>query len=637
MSRLLRTRYLTCFYCGRRSNIPFDRNTRHFECMYCEADNYLDEHGEIADPPVATDKEASPAPQYTVPRATSPEAPSDGNDPIFCNTCLKNQHLLSASLAQYLPDPDDPDYEEAERNLDRFRKTQERLYPQICADCEPKVRQRLEHAAYTAKTDALRRMIDRNSKIRRKVEPSGWLELLDKLGRWLWTSGLVLQLVWHVSVIHAIVSTRPDILLGRPAIKTIVDISNPLIHRLPSAEWLVRWSAYSTVAGVWWNTRFPQVIRGFTKHVSGIRRWYFCQSMAVVLRVALYIAFGPTGIEGERLDDDLGLHALVAGFGILIFITSTTAIHTKVAPLFEPQPQQPLRLYDTPKRPSPKQRPVSSGKGANTPKPDAIKSLVELLDEIDEISRSPTLASPEPPSPTSSPGSTFTRRREAPMGFPHTLAAQQLSSDLQKIDSLNLAGGSSFNTIQRPRPDRVYSAEMDWSPTTGTTAPQQSQYRAFNTQGQRTNQGFGEAPVEPRKGAFWYRVPEAPKTPAEKMRNPMLGKGRLRVSPVVQQQDQRQEIKFRGQDKTQLARETALVTRAEEENGVGVTFAEPSFFAEKIVRTTNDDPRNKLTDLFSGSFKLDEELQQQQEGADKKEGWFGKLVGGNGGSVKKRE
>lgn len=41
----LRAKYLTCFYCGKKSNTRFDGLTRDFLCLYCDATNYLDEVG----------------------------------------------------------------------------------------------------------------------------------------------------------------------------------------------------------------------------------------------------------------------------------------------------------------------------------------------------------------------------------------------------------------------------------------------------------------------------------------------------------------------------------------------------------------------------------------------------------------
>ena len=322
MRRLHRNRYLTCFYCGRKTSTLYDSRTRRFECPSCDATNYLDEHGDITDPPVATEKEATPR-QYALarPRAlsppTSPAGP--GTDTIFCAACLKNQHLLSASLAQYLPDPDDPDYAEREKGLYRFRKNQERLYPQICAKCEPRVRQRLEQAAYTAKTDVLRRMLDRSATERKTVKGRSWLDVFDAAGRWLWVAAFVLQLAWHAVVVHGLLSqyfawAGADETLFTPRLLKTCD---PFVARLPSAERLVRWSTLAGISSVWWNPRFAQICRGFTRHISGVSKWYFFQAVALAVRVALQ-RWDLTRPDPSLLGMQTAGHGFSAAFALLV-------------------------------------------------------------------------------------------------------------------------------------------------------------------------------------------------------------------------------------------------------------------------------------------------------------------------------
>lgn len=345
----LRSRYLTCFYCGRRTSTPYDGRTRRFDCPSCDATNYLDEvssprpcpcahpggargpavlafanrrgqNGDITDPPVATDKEATPSRKYAVPRALSPPASPGSADPIFCSTCLKNQHLLSASLAQYLPDPDDPDYAEREKGLSRFRRNQERLYPQICAACEPRVRQRLEQAAYTAKTDLLRRMIDRSASARKSVKTRGWLERFDAVGRWLWIAGFVLQLAWHAVVMHSLLSQYFIWAGAEDHLFTfrLLRACGPLLARLPSAERLLRWSIVASILGAWWNPRYAQIFRGFTRHISGVSKWYIYQVITLVIRIFLQRVWDMTTPEPRLLSIQLAAHTLGAGFALLV-------------------------------------------------------------------------------------------------------------------------------------------------------------------------------------------------------------------------------------------------------------------------------------------------------------------------------
>ena len=42
MVQLRSGKYLSCFYCGKRSDVRKDGLTKSFDCEYCEATNYLD-------------------------------------------------------------------------------------------------------------------------------------------------------------------------------------------------------------------------------------------------------------------------------------------------------------------------------------------------------------------------------------------------------------------------------------------------------------------------------------------------------------------------------------------------------------------------------------------------------------------
>jgi hypothetical protein len=227
--------------------------------------------------------------------------------------------MLSASLAQYLPDPDDPEYAEREAGLAQFRKNQERLYPQICADCEPKVRRRLEQAAYTAKTDVLRRMIDRSASARKSVGSQRWLRLLHSTGRRLWIGGFVLQFLWHAVIVHALVSAWFEWAGADDAWTTyqIWRMCAPLIGMLPSEERLLRWSTLSSVLGAWWNPQFAQVFKG-TRHIGGLPVWYALQAVTVVARLCLQWASSLTTPDPLLLKEQTAGHTIAAGVTLLV-------------------------------------------------------------------------------------------------------------------------------------------------------------------------------------------------------------------------------------------------------------------------------------------------------------------------------
>ncbi|RMZ87110.1 hypothetical protein DV736_g5657, partial [Chaetothyriales sp. CBS 134916] len=181
----LRTRLL-CHYCGKKSKkskLDGDR----FECEKCGSLNIYDEKGEIID---FVPDEADLPKQYAAP------AGFREND-IFCSTCLKNQHLYTTALSQFLPDPDDPNYSQLEAAVPKFKESLEERYPQCCAGCEPNVKAQLEHVTYQARSDHMRRVLER-SKERRLTSRLGWRSLIVGATGVLYFVSLLVQLVWHV-------------------------------------------------------------------------------------------------------------------------------------------------------------------------------------------------------------------------------------------------------------------------------------------------------------------------------------------------------------------------------------------------------------------------------------------------------
>ncbi|KAG7101887.1 Integral inner nuclear membrane protein ima1 like [Verticillium longisporum] len=285
---------LTCFYCGKRSSVKFNGIISDFLCLKCDATNYLDENGEITDPPVASTTSTTQPTQYAIPRSQSPE-PAAQAPSIFCSTCLKNQHLFTASLAQYLPeDPDHPEYAQLEKNYYKFRQRLEERYPQICADCEPKVLAQVQQAGYTARTDHLRRMMERSRQ--RRASPKRWtaLDMADTLGRWFWFAGLTGQLLWHFATMADALSTMTTGPLRdtdelSPAWTSVL---RWMANALPQSSVLVRMSFWANLLCIWWNPKFTQVFRGFSKHIHGLSQCLHAL-LAIVVVVLYALAQNP--------------------------------------------------------------------------------------------------------------------------------------------------------------------------------------------------------------------------------------------------------------------------------------------------------------------------------------------------------
>ncbi|ROT35220.1 hypothetical protein SODALDRAFT_317855 [Sodiomyces alkalinus F11] len=570
MARLRPKGNLACFYCGQRSSIKFDRQTRDFLCLHCDAMNYLDENGDITDPPAMQTSRAQ-VPQYAIPRTQSPE-PATESQSVFCATCLKNQHLFTSSLAQYLPDdPDHPDSAQLEKSYYKFRRRLEERYPQICAECEPKVAAKVEEAGYKARTDHLRRMIDRSRQ--RLSAPKRWTPLdgFDSLGRWLWLTGLASQLLWHLVSVSTLVTTSTPGPLRDPD----EDFSRPLLllrhltDILPSAPFLATVSIWASIASAWWNPRFVQVFRGFSRHILGLSQWYIFQGLVILVR---FIGVRITDIAGGQEVQPsarLGLHFLLALVMVVFYTLARKSVRVDTKPLF--QSASPSTTTTPSRSPAPKRE-------AGTP------NMSNLLDEILNEDKSPARRSPQ--------------ETTSPAVLARSAIAQRATNPASEVNLGSLG-------IREPPPPVHYPEEMEWTPT-------HSKYRAFNDFGSPSNErkAFGDSPTDPGASPFWYKVPPAPTAPG----------ARLRKAPatVLRRKPVEKEAVFFPANNRPL-QSSVSPQQQNDDQGQKVTFSQPSFFATSDHNP--NDPRTSLADMLTSSFTLgaDDESSDESEKAGRRD------------------
>ncbi|KAF4976713.1 hypothetical protein FZEAL_6661 [Fusarium zealandicum] len=556
MPRLRGTKYLTCFYCGKRSNTRYDGITRQFLCLSCDATNYLDENGEITDPPVATEREA-PATQYAVPRQSPPSSPKDS---IFCATCLKNQRLFTSSLAQYLPDdPNHPDYPELERNYYRYRKGLEERYPQVCEECAGRVDSQIRRAGYTAKTDHLRRMMEKSRG--RRVDPGRTtiLDWADSLGRGLWWGGLMMQMLWHLKAV-AFALEHQDVGMYDPDDSSWPTMATAclswVVAFLPPGETLMGGAVMASILSAWWNPQFVQVSRGFTKHLLGFTQWYSFQGLIIFFRFLFRRVLEMNGGKAQSRSAQLSAHFVMAVVMTMIYSFAKRSIKVDTTPLFGSSNTT-----------------VSPKAKITRKRKEEPKTFSDLLNEALD-SPSPTPQRDQFGQPViNSPPSSYSRINPVRV---------QERPDAQ-FNSLSLTPQMS-QEVQ-------YSDEMDWTPTESQA---QSQHRAFRDMPppNAPRRPFGESPVTTEQNAFWYKVPAAPTNPSQRLRNPPNAPV-LRSKPA-----EKESIFFRGEAKAKG-------------QGVGedereVAFKPPSFFAPQ----ESNDETNSLADMLSQSFSLGQEQSQ---------------------------
>ncbi|KAI0361496.1 hypothetical protein OH77DRAFT_1469186 [Trametes cingulata] len=200
---------VSCFYC-QSSVTPLPRNPRSFRCPHCDCWNRYDEHGEIiSDEPAMHDENLN---ARSFAKRASPRKdrfPSMYGNAVFCHTCQTNQMLITNLLSNYLPTPDDPEYEKRLESLPEYRRSVEFRYPPICANCLPAVEEEIRKRDQMARVRALggalkttkgtdsRRRSSETKKERDKLERElrAW-----KIRGCLWVGTLVCSLAGHTSI-----------------------------------------------------------------------------------------------------------------------------------------------------------------------------------------------------------------------------------------------------------------------------------------------------------------------------------------------------------------------------------------------------------------------------------------------------
>lgn len=155
------------------------------------------------------------------------------------------------------------------------------------------------------------------------------------------------------------------------------------------------------------------------------------------------------------------------------------------------------------------------------------------------------------------------------------------------------------STSSQPNLDRQYAGMnlggMDWSPE---PSQPKSQHRAFTENlpvdrdavffgrapPQQNTKLFGQSPVVPQPGPFWYKVPPAPIAPAHNLRNPP---NQPRIRTVSQEQKRNFFDVSQGSKTTRAASETTTNGNHSAQRPE-IEFAQQKFFAPEVRSEGHD-------------------------------------------------
>ena len=225
---------------------------------------------------------------------------------------------MTQNLADYLPATNDPRYAEFEAKYPEYRKNLEERYPQVCEDCEPKIRARIRETGYAAKTDYLRRMMERSRgspAARSKWRQRDTLACIGRAGSLIALAG---QLIWNG--LGAL--TAPDDGLRNDDVTSFTScISTAIVTRQVESGCDVTAYPVATLTlfvgalCLWWN---PTMQRRPLERAVGLAEFYRLQ---FILTFARFIAWYLLGRQTEHQIDQStvrAIYATMAAFNIAV-------------------------------------------------------------------------------------------------------------------------------------------------------------------------------------------------------------------------------------------------------------------------------------------------------------------------------
>ncbi|KAJ5083747.1 hypothetical protein N7456_013174 [Penicillium angulare] len=360
---------LTCFYCGGRPSKHIYGPTAKFHCEHCDADNYLDQNGEITDPPTeATNPPNAPNARF--------ESSEFSETDLFCSQCLRNQHLYTSSLAAYFPDDDETMNTEQSSNYESYRRELEARYPQVCEKCEPRVKQQIRQAGYEAKADNLRRMMERSraSKAAQRAREHSWQSLIVYLGALGFWISIIGQLAWNIMGALTVHTSTPDLSVDEPV--SFVSCTEQIIgtRRIPQgcASDMAPTAGIALVVGclsLWWNPQLRMKVLGRTGKFSGLVEYYEVQLIFLVVRGVFWSLFKDPSSSGIDAEKAVVGHIFMLTFTIMCVLISRRVIDYKIRALVDwsdnSWEKAPMRSPTTsPRAPGPEMTPRGNNRDA---------------------------------------------------------------------------------------------------------------------------------------------------------------------------------------------------------------------------------------------------------------------------------
>ena len=158
----------------------------------------------------------------------------------------------------------------------------------VCAKCEVQVRQRILQAGYYAKSDHLRRMMER-SRARAIANRWGWRSLVVRAGGSGYCASIAAQILWHG--IGALSKDHTSI-GGASYAGCLGQCFNQQQLSSECTEVFGPVTGVAIIVGlfcIWWNPRWHYKLDGREGRLTGLQKYYNIQVILLLLRLGSWI------------------------------------------------------------------------------------------------------------------------------------------------------------------------------------------------------------------------------------------------------------------------------------------------------------------------------------------------------------
>lgn len=122
-------------------------------------------------------------------------------------------------------------------------------------------------------------------------------------------------MLWHLRVISNVLERHDEGMydpddMSWPTLAKICLVW--VVAFLPPADTLINGALMASILSAWWNPKFVQVSRGFTRHLLGFTQWYSFQGLIVFFRFLFRRVLEMDGGKAQSRGAQLSAHMVMA-------------------------------------------------------------------------------------------------------------------------------------------------------------------------------------------------------------------------------------------------------------------------------------------------------------------------------------